>query len=171
MPLPNTLGATPGCRAPVPSSRLRDVDPTAPAGPALIRIAALVTDRYESISGELGVDFRTGRLLVAVVRRPQTVGELGRYVRVGKSTMTGVLARLVGNGLVVREPNPDDRRAALIAPTDRGREIAQTLVTRVRAEVLLLLEPIPPSARRELAGLLQAVLDAADQADGVLPSE
>jgi DNA-binding MarR family transcriptional regulator len=147
------------------------VDPTAPAGPALIRIAALVTDRYEVISGELGVDFRTGRLLVAVARRPQTVGELGRYVRVSKSTMTGVLARLVSGGLVVREPNPDDRRASLITPTPHGRDIADTLVTRVRAEVLRLLEPIEPPARGDLATLLQVILDAADQADGLLPSE
>ena len=80
------------------------MDPFAPSGPALIRIAALVTDRYEAISGELGVDFRTGRLLVAVTRVPQTVGELGRYVRVGKSTMTGIVARLISSGLVVREP-------------------------------------------------------------------
>ena len=147
------------------------MDPSAPAGPALIRIAALVTDRYEVISAELGVDFRTGRLLVAVMRKPQTVGELGRYVRVGKSTMTGVLARLVSSGLVVREVNPDDRRAALIVPTERGREIAETLVERVRAEVLRLLEPIDSPARAELAGLLQSILDAADRADGLLPSE
>lgn len=147
------------------------MDPSAPAGPALIRIAALVTDRYEVISGELGVDFRTGRLLVAVTRRPQTVGELGRYVRVGKSTMTGVLARLVSNGLVVRESNPADRRASIIAPTEHGREIAETLITRVRAEVLRLLEPVDSSARADLARLLQTILDAADELDGLLPAE
>jgi len=147
------------------------VDPTAPAGPALIRIAALITDRYETISGELGVDFRTGRLLVAVNRRPQTVGGLGRYVRVGKSTMTGVLARLVNHGLVVREADPADRRASLITPTAKGREIADTLVTRVRAEVLRLLEPVDAVRRSELAALLQVILDAADELDGLLPVE
>lgn len=147
------------------------MDPTAPAGPALVRIAALVTDRYEVISGELGVDFRTGRLLVAVTRRPQTVGELGRYVRVGKSTMTGVLARLVSNGLVSREVNPDDRRATLITPTDHGREIAEKLVTRVTAEVGRVLEPLETARRQELAGLLKLILDAADQLDGLLPVE
>ena len=147
------------------------MDPTLPAGPALIRIAALVTDRYELISGELGVDFRTGRLLVAVSRTPQTVGELGRYVRVGKSTMTGVLARLVSSGLVVRAPDPRDRRASLITPTERGREIAEALVMRVRAEVLRLLEPVERQDRERLAALLQSILDAADAADGLLPLE
>ena len=147
------------------------MDPSAPAGPALIRIAALVTDRYEVISTELGVDFRTGRLLVAVARRPQTVGELGRYVRVGKSTMTGVLARLVSGGLVTREPNPDDRRASLIVPTEHGRAIADELVDRVRAEVLRLLEPLAGPDRGDLAALLQVILDAADRVDGLLPQE
>ena len=147
------------------------MDPSAPAGPALIRIAALVTDRYEVISTELGVDFRTGRLLVAVARRPQTVGELGRYVRVGKSTMTGVLARLVSGGLVTREPNPDDRRASLIVPTEHGRAIADELVARVRAEVLRLLAPLAQPDRGDLAALLQVILDAADRIDGLLPQE
>ena len=147
------------------------MDPSAPAGPALIRIAALVTDRYEVISTELGVDFRTGRLLVAVARRPQTVGELGRYVRVGKSTMTGVLARLVSSGLVARKPNPDDRRASLIVPTEHGRAIADELVARVRAEVLRLLEPLAQPDRGDLAALLQVILDAADRLDGLLPQE
>ena len=147
------------------------MDPSAPAGPALIRIAALVTDRYEVISTELGVDFRTGRLLVAVARRPQTVGELGRYVRVGKSTMTGVLARLVSSGLVTREPNPDDRRASLIVPTEHGRAIADELVARVRAEVLRLLAPLAQPDRGDLAALLQVILDAADRIDGLLPQE
>ena len=147
------------------------MDATALAGPALIRIAALVTDRYEVISEELGLDFRTGRLLVAVSRRPQTVGELGRYVRVGKSTMTGVLARMLSSGLVERETDPADRRASLIVPTARGREIAETLVTRVTAEVGRLLEPVDPGARAQLAELLQSILDAADQLDGLLPLE
>lgn len=147
------------------------MDATALAGPALIRIAALVTDRYEVISEELGFDFRTGRLLVAVSRRPQTVGELGRYVRVGKSTMTGVLARMLSSGLVERETDPADRRASLIVPTARGREIAEALVTRVTAEVGRLLEPVDPGARAQLAELLQSILDAADQLDGLLPLE
>lgn len=147
------------------------MDPSAPAGPALIRIAALVSDRYEAISGELGVDFRTGRLLVAVTRQPQTVGELGRYVRVGKSTMTGVLARLVSSGLVERSPAPGDRRASLITPTPRGRSIADELVTRVRASVLELLDPLDSSDREQLASLLQVLLDAADRLDGLLLSE
>ena len=150
---------------------LHSVDPFAPAGPALIRIAALVTDRYEVISSELGMDFRTGRLLVAVTREPQTVGELGRYVRVGKSTMTGILARLLSNGLVQREPDPRDRRASLITPTDRGRELADTLVTRVSAEVVRLLEPVDATGRSDLARLVQTILDAADHADGLLPAE
>ncbi|CAN5155291.1 hypothetical protein BH11ACT5_BH11ACT5_23990 [soil metagenome] len=147
------------------------MDSTALAGPALIRIAALVTDRYEVISEELGFDFRTGRLLVAVSRRPQTVGELGRYVRVGKSTMTGVLARLLSSGLVERQPNPADRRASLIVPTEHGREIARTLVQRVMAEVGRLLGPLDDPATRQLAELLKSILDAADQLDGLLPPE
>jgi DNA-binding MarR family transcriptional regulator len=147
------------------------VDPYAPVGPALIRIAALVTDRYEGVSRGLGVDFRTGRLLVAVTRKPQTVGELGRHVRVGKSTMTGIMARLVADGLVERTPDPADRRASLITPTARGREIADTLLVEVRAAVQPLVDALGPEQGAALGDALRAILDAADAADGLLPLE
>jgi DNA-binding MarR family transcriptional regulator len=72
---------------------------------------------------------------------------------------------------VRREPDPRDGRASLITPTPRGRELADTLVTRVRAEVLRLLEPLETRDRDQLAELLHVILAAADSADGLLPQE
>lgn len=137
----------------------------------MIRIAALVSDRYEAVSGALGVDFRTGRLLVAVHRRPHTVGELGRYVRVTKSTMTGIIARMVADGLVSREADPSDGRAIVIVPTVRGREVADAVIAGVRAEVWALTEDLTETEQSTLATLLESVLTAADRADAILPEE
>lgn len=134
----------------------------------MVRISSLIADRYETIAAELGVDAREGRLLVAAARGPLTVGALGSVVRAGKSTMTGILARMIADGLVTREPDPADRRAALVAPTERGRQVARMLQDRVRAFVLDLLQPLDAADRDRLTALLGVVLARADE---VLPSE
>jgi DNA-binding MarR family transcriptional regulator len=135
-------------------------------GPALVRIAVLVTERYEAIGAELGVDSREGRLLVAVNRRPESVGSLGTRLRIPKSTMTSLLARMVGAGLVSRDPDADDRRSAKVVPTARGREVATELERRVRASVLELVEPLGDAGRGELATLLQRAIRRGDELDG-----
>ena len=49
------------------------------------------------------------------------MSELGRLLKIDNSAITRVVDRLVKNGLVTREPNPDDRRQFLISITDKGR--------------------------------------------------
>ena len=49
------------------------------------------------------------------------MSELGRLLKIDNSAITRVVDRLEKNGLVTREPNPDDRRQFLISITDKGR--------------------------------------------------
>jgi DNA-binding MarR family transcriptional regulator len=51
------------------------------------------------------------------------VVDLGRRAGLETSTMTGLLDRMERDGLVKRDPDPDDRRAHLIHLTDKGREV------------------------------------------------
>lgn len=57
----------------------------------------------------------------------RTVSELGAAIGSRPATLTGILDRLEGRGLITRNPQPGDRRAVLITLTvDGGR--AATLV-------------------------------------------
>ena len=49
--------------------------------------------------------------------------ELARCARLEPSTMTGLLDRMERDGLISREPDPNDRRAYRIFLTDAGREV------------------------------------------------
>ncbi|WP_019123003.1 MarR family winged helix-turn-helix transcriptional regulator [Brevibacillus massiliensis] len=49
--------------------------------------------------------------------------ELAKRLQLDGATMTGVLDRLVQNGLVERRPDPGDRRINLIYLTSKGREL------------------------------------------------
>jgi MarR family transcriptional regulator, organic hydroperoxide resistance regulator len=63
--------------------------------------------------------------LAALAGGPQTARALADATAQPPSTLTGVLDRLERRGLVVRRPNPGDRRSTLIEPTAAGRVVAR----------------------------------------------
>jgi DNA-binding MarR family transcriptional regulator len=57
-----------------------------------------------------------------------TSGYVARSLGVGLSTVTGIVDRLVEQGLVERGENPRDRRITLVVPTPRGKEMVDDLL-------------------------------------------
>jgi DNA-binding MarR family transcriptional regulator len=138
------------------------VDPL-DAGPALIRAATAVGDVYDEVSGALGLTAQQARLLFVLARRPSNMLGLGTVLRLGKSTMTGVVARMESAGLVERSPDPDDRRHHIVTPTDRGAELAQRVERDLRERVVALLDGLDPVERATLAGLLSRVIERTEE--------
>ena len=67
-----------------------------------------------------------------------TVSALADRAGVTKQAMAELVGHLERHDYVVRVPDPSDRRAKLVQPTERGREviaIAQSLVPEVEARV------------------------------------
>jgi DNA-binding MarR family transcriptional regulator len=60
--------------------------------------------------------------LNAAPARRLSMGELGDVAVVSRSRVSRVVDQLAAEGLVTREPNPDDRRSAYAAITDAGRK-------------------------------------------------
>ena len=56
-----------------------------------------------------------------------SLSELGRRIAAQNSTVTGIVDRMVGAGLVVREQSAEDRRVWRIRLTDKGRQIARKI--------------------------------------------
>jgi DNA-binding MarR family transcriptional regulator len=63
--------------------------------------------------------------LAALAGGPQTARALADFTAQPPSTLTGVLDRLERRRMVVRRPNPGDRRSTLIEPTAAGRVAAR----------------------------------------------
>ena len=55
---------------------------------------------------------------------PATIADLHRGLALKRSTLTSILDRLAGRGLITREVGAHDRRTFLITPTARGRRAA-----------------------------------------------
>jgi len=71
-------------------------------------------------------------VLAQLARRgPTTVGELQREFGHKRSTLTNVLDRLEGRGLVRREVNRDDRRSFVVHPTAAGASAAKRIAAVV----------------------------------------
>ena len=69
--------------------------------------------------------------------------EIGKRMVLDSASITGVVDRLESLGLVRRMPNPNDRRALLIAATDQARQILPELDTqmdRLNAEAAAILK-------------------------------
>lgn len=92
----------------------------------------------------LGLNLRNYTVLIAAEQAaiegaPQTQLALAQSGRLDKSTMVVAVDALEEEGLVERRPDPKDRRARIVVPTDAGRELlarAEDVVLRVEDEVL-----------------------------------
>lgn len=74
----------------------------------------------------------------------RTQAALAEAVGADKTRIIGVLDELQGRGLLVREPDPADRRVRLVSLTDAGRrvrEAARVAIQRNEERVLAVLEP------------------------------
>jgi DNA-binding MarR family transcriptional regulator len=85
------------------------------------------------------------------------ITELAAAEQVAQPSMTALVGRLEGRGLVQREPDPADRRAVRVAITDAGRE-QLAAVRAARAELLTArIDRLDESERAALAAALPAL--------------
>jgi DNA-binding MarR family transcriptional regulator len=93
--------------------------------------------------------------------------DLARLARVEQPTMAEMLTRMERDGVVEREPNPDDRRGVLISLTQRSRaRLAKGKAALVKGEREAM-AGLSQAEQRLLRDLLQRVvrnLEAADVA-------
>ncbi|MCC5032208.1 MarR family transcriptional regulator [Streptomyces sp. WAC 00631] len=70
---------------------------------------------------------RAGLLWALLHHGPMTQRALAAHLRVTPRNVTGLLDALQADGLVAREPHPDDRRATLVTLTEPGRTLTAGL--------------------------------------------
>jgi len=107
----------------------------------------------------LGLNLRDYTVLIAAERAaiegvPQTQLALAQSGRLDKSTMVVAVDALEEEGLVERRPDPKDRRARIVVPTDAGRKLlarAEGVVLGVEDDVLA---DLSAEELRVLRGLL-----------------
>jgi DNA-binding MarR family transcriptional regulator len=89
---------------------------------------------------------------------PAKVGALARALRVTLPTMTGILDRLVEQGLIRRDEDPGDRRLVISRLTDSGEELVDRLQAASRTRLTRVYEALPLEALERHVAALEEVL-------------
>jgi DNA-binding MarR family transcriptional regulator len=127
---------------------------------ALVRSAFLVNAVYAESAREYGITPQQGQLLCVLMAKPYGMGELGATLRLAKSSLTGLVDRSERNGLVRREPDPQDMRAVRVALTTDGARLAEEFYVETCRRVAELPGDLSTEERGALASLLgRIVLD------------
>jgi DNA-binding MarR family transcriptional regulator len=128
-------------RIPVTAGRERPANLAVLMREAFVALNDLVIDRL----GERGhgvVRPSHGAVFQYLDDTGTTVSLLAERAQMTKQAMAELVRHLEMHGYVVRIPDPEDRRAKLVIPTDRGREvidIAQELVPELESRVIVVL--------------------------------
>ena len=109
-------------------------------------------------AAELGPDLTGPRFVVLRTLRvegPVPHARLGGLSALDKATLSGIVDRLAAADLVVREPDPADRRSRLVRLTDGGAALVESALPRARRVQELTAEPVPESDRAWLEEALE----------------
>ena len=79
--------------------------------------------------------------------------------------MTGLLDRMERDGLVVRSPDPSDRRAYRINLTEEGRRVKKPVAKTTQKILDKVFAGISPEELDQTAGLLRRVLENANKGE------
>lgn len=88
---------------------------------------------------------------------------IARRVGMGKSSLTGLVDRMVAKGLVRREADPEDARVQRILLEPEGEALAKRASSPVRRYNKALLEPFSELERDVIARFLTHVADNASE--------
>ncbi|MGP0035367.1 MAG: MarR family transcriptional regulator [Solirubrobacteraceae bacterium] len=127
----------------------------------LARLQARLGPRLEEVFvpfGLRGTDFAVLATLVRLAGERLSQRRLGAELGLSPGTISLRIDRLVGRGLVEREPDPDDGRGAVISITRHGRELFEACAPEHLTNAGELLSGLSDEERDQLGHLLGKLL-------------
>jgi DNA-binding MarR family transcriptional regulator len=110
------------------------------------------------------------KILILLARLGGTSGqELARRTAVSLGTLTGIIDRLVAQGLVTRREDPRDRRVRRLELTPEGSELINGLIAAGEAQQQQLLQRLDDAGLETVAQAFSLLLDTAIQPDPAQP--
>ncbi len=120
------------------------------------RLNTNLTDELKTI----GVTLQQYRILAVLVARDErNVGELAVYTVTEQSTLSKMLDRMEEAGLVVREPDPKDRRVVQISITESGQAAYERILPIAMKHYHRALLGLTEEEHETLVDLLHRVLE------------
>jgi len=102
--------------------------PAMAAATSITRAHQILLRRIDEALAPFGLTFSRFEALALLHfsrRGALPLGKVGQRLQVHPASVTNTVDRLERDGLVRRQPHPDDRRATLAAITDEGRDVVE----------------------------------------------
>jgi len=95
---------------------------------SIMRVQQLLISQLDGLLKPHGLSFARYEALVLLTfssRGSLPLGKMGERLQVHPTSITSIIHRLVADGMVERQPHPDDGRAVLAAITPKGRALVE----------------------------------------------
>jgi DNA-binding MarR family transcriptional regulator len=126
----------------------------------LMRVSRAQRRRWRDALAPWDLSPHQARALAVVCGRDGVrLSDLAEALRIAPRSATEVADGLQERGLVERTPDPGDRRAVILRPTDEGRRIRAEIGAARAADSSELFAPLSPDDRDALARILRTLLD------------
>ena len=125
----------------------------------LLRASRIIeAELRERLSKEFDTTLPRFDVLAALYRAPDgmLMSDLSRFLLVSNGNVTGIVDRLVSEGLISRARRNGDRRTSIVRLTPRGRESFQAMAAAHERWVGELLADVSKSDAQRLASMLKA---------------
>ncbi len=119
----------------------------------MARIQGRVKHLFRGVREESGLGSTDGLVLAAILEaeRPPTVPQIGRSLGHPRQVIQRAVNKLEDQGLIDKLPNPDHKRAPLLAATPQGIEFKQRSDRRALAVAEKFLAEVDPQQFARLA--------------------
>ena len=94
------------------------------------------------------------------------MNHIAQFLKISKPAATGLIDRLIAQGLVRREGDKRDRRVVLVAITAKGRKIIANIWEQKRNTIVKVFGQISPSDRTQYITILEQVVTNLTQQKG-----
>jgi len=124
----------------------------------LFSVTRLIENDVRSkLQSQFDVTFPRFDILSQLYRVPDglILGELSQRLMVSPGNITSVIKRLIEDGMIVRNQNPDDRRENIVQMTPEGRTKFAQMAESNEAWIRHLTKDLAPADIRSLQSLLQ----------------
>jgi DNA-binding MarR family transcriptional regulator len=159
------------------SKHFPDLDPS--ACEVFLNLLCTADDIYHTREALLAKhELSSGRFMVLMQllnkmeNRPQpcTPAELAEMAGVTRATMTGLVDTLERDGLVMREPDPVDRRMMFVQLTPAGQSLLAAVMPKHFQQMAALMRPLSEPERKTLVKLLAKVVQGSRAAVVAAPA-
>jgi DNA-binding MarR family transcriptional regulator len=135
-------------------------DETPDLGDLLMRVARTQRRRFRDVLAPWDLSPHQARALFVVCQGDGVrLSDLAERLRIAPRSATEVADGLQERGLVERSPDPGDRRAVLLRPTDDGRRVHEEIGAARTADSAALYARLSEDDRDTLARILRSLTD------------